>query len=264
MPVSSMSFTKEERRKLLDEYFALERSLVDCDFMGRRFKANSEDARRIARHEQIYMPRIWDLLGDYIAGVPFLKLSRCPISGAEVEHSLDNFGLDGLWWKYFGSARPLEGLPPAYFAFTGALKLVEPVEHTSFLALPGPEVPYVIPRLLKESSVTAVISSVSVGVHNGYAIFYFARPIPRVPRANDWGANEYKVYDAGSEGWDEISEDEKEFDFDLSKWITSGRLQWIAPGDTALRLRTDVSGCPYLNLPGRRTISRIQYGEVRI
>ncbi len=260
MPVSSLSFTREERRRLLDEYFALERSLIECDLMGRR--SDAEAARRIARHEQIYMPRIWDLLGDYIAGLPFLKLSRCPISGVEVEHSIDNFGLDGLWWKYFGSSRPQEKLPPTYFAFTGALRLAASVEYTPFLVLPGPEVPYVIPRLFKDSSVTAVLSAVSIGAHEGYAIFYFAKPVPRVARANEWGANEYKIYEAGTEGWDEINEDEQEFDFDLSRWITSGRLQWIAPGDSALRLQTNVSGCPYLNLPGRRTIQRIQYGEV--
>jgi hypothetical protein len=260
MPVSSMSFTRDERRRLLDEFFALERSLMECDVMARR--SNGEAAQRIARHEKIYIPRITDLWQQYIARVPFLTLSRCPISGVELEHSMDDFGLDGPWWKYLGSARPKENLPPTYLAFTGALKLAAPVEQTSFLVLPGPEVPYVIPRLFKDSTVTAVLSSVPIGKHQGYAIFYFAKPSLHLARANEWGTNEYKIYGAGTEGWNEVREDEKEYDFDLGKWITSGRLQWIAPGDTALRLQSDANGCPYLNLPGRRTISRIQYGEV--
>jgi hypothetical protein len=262
MAVANTSLTMEERRRLLDEYFALERSLIDCDLMSRRYKANSEERRRISRHEKIYIPRIGDLLHEYIDGVPFIKLSRCPITGVEVEHSLDNMGLDGLWWKYFGSARPQENLPSSYFAFTGAMKLSAPVEKTPFLVLPGPEVPYVIPRLLKDRNVTAVVSSVPVGRHQGYTIVYFANPVPRMARANDWGSNEYKIYAPGSEGWSEVREDDSEFDFDLAKWIDTGRVQWIAPGDASLRLHSEVSGCPYLNLPGDRKISRIQYGEV--
>ena len=51
-------------------------------------------------------------------------------------------------------------------------------------------------------------------------------------------------------------------DFDLSSWIGAGKLLWIGPGDTSLELRSDVEECPYLDLDGRREMSRIQDGKV--
>jgi hypothetical protein len=77
-------------------------------------------------------------------------------------------------------------------------------------------------------------------------------------RLNDWGRNEYTLH----EGWDSYPEDESEFDFDLARWISAGKLFWIAPKDNTLTLRGEVSGCPYIALKGRQTITRVQNGEV--
>ena len=106
------------------------------------------------------------------------------------------------------------------------------VDSTPFLACPGPGVPYVLPRLLADAGVRAVISTVPVGRHTGYLTAYFAETGPTdVSPANDWGA----AYSAagvggGSEGWCATLDDVASFDFDLAPWIASGQVQWTQPG----------------------------------
>ncbi len=52
-------------------------------------------------------------------------------------------------------------------------------------------------------------------------------------------------------------------DFDLAPWIEQGKVFWIAPGDESMTLRSDVQGCPYLNLLGSREFVSICRGKVR-
>jgi hypothetical protein len=196
---------------------------------------------------------------EYLKSVPRVPLARCPFTGAELVHSVETRGLDGLWWRYDNAVRPLDDPPPTLFAFTGAVKLADQVERFPFLCKPGPEVPFVIPRLLGQESVRAVISQLGIGAHQGFAIAYFADPVPDgSPRFNDWGTDHYETLD----GWSSVLEDVEPLEFDLRSWISSGKLAWIAPGDPELRLRNDLDGCPYLGLEGRRSFVRIQAGDV--
>ena len=93
----------------------------------------------------------------YRAGVPFVGLSRCPISGEVLRHSLDIHGLDGLWWNSGNPIRPREERSKTLFAFTGAMTLNKEVEFTDFLVKPGPGVPFVIPKLLLLDEHTAAL-----------------------------------------------------------------------------------------------------------
>ena len=181
-----------------------------------------------------------------------------------MHHSIDHFGLDGLWWSYHAACRPVEQMPATYFAMAGALQLAGPPPWFPFLCRPGPEVPFVVPRILRHPAVKAVLSTGSIGEHQGYAITYFAKPIPYdFPRINTWGAHSYKFIDEngqirlGSE-----PDNPSDMDFDLAPWISNGKLLWIAPGDTTLTLRDRESECPYLGLDGSRKITCIQKGKV--
>ncbi len=254
-----MTFTADQRRRLLSEYFSLEQGLVDLEWLQNRGGEPGDE--RLVRHERIYTARVSELWDEYIAGLPVLPLSRCPITGEAVDHSFDPFGLDGLWWRYLGAARPPERLPATWFAFTGAMALRPPYEEMPFAAMPGPAAPYVAPRLFRDPAVIAVVSSVAVGRHQGFAIFYFARPMPSADRVNSWGANEYPVFGA-KPGWGAVEDDPKEFDFDLARWMAQGRLRWIAPGDTSLALRDGAAGCPYVGLTGTRDLQWVQRGSV--
>ncbi len=243
----STPYTSAERRKLLDEYFAaLERTR---ELEG----ATDADVETLSR--------LWD---EYVAGTPIVDLARCPFTLEVVHHSFDPFGLDGLWWNFDATARPTEALPSTYFALTGAVHLAEPVEVAPFLCKPGPEVPFVIPRILERQEIKAVVSCHKVGDHTSYPIFYFARPIPfNLERVNTWGTADYRfVNQVGDHGWNTSSWDRSDFDFDLRPWIEMGKLLWIAEGDGKVELHTDAAACPYLGLPGRRVPLNVEGGEV--
>ena len=201
------------------------------------------------------------LRDEYVAGLPRVTLARCPFTDAVVTHSLDTAGLDGLWWRYEDVVRPAEEVPRTFFALTGAVRLAEAIEDVPFLVKPGPEAPYVIPRILRHRDLRAVVSQVAVGAHTGYAVTYFADPVPpMLARANAWGANEHWFADERGIWWDASDDDEAELDFDLAPWVESGKLRWVAPGDTEVKPRTGLDGCPYVDLPGRRSYVRVQDG----
>jgi hypothetical protein len=198
-----------------------------------------------------------DAADRYRAAVPRVAISRCPLSAGIVRHSIDTGGLDGPWWDYESPVRPDETLPPTCFAVRGAVRLSGAVE-TPFLAMPGPEAPYVLPGLLARDDAIAVVSSLSVGAHRAYAICYFGDPPPG-GRLNAWGAGHYALTDARGRTYDGAYEPTvDEMDFDLAPWISAGKLMWIAIRDDALRLRTDVKACPYVGLPGRREVVRVE------
>lgn len=259
---SALTFTAERRRALLDEYFMVVPSLDEVSYL--RACASGVDAERLRQHEQMYQRRVRTLWAEYLTGTPVLDVVRCPHTGEVMHYPIDNLGVDGLWWDYFTPARRSAPLPRTFFAVSGALRLTEPPRPAPFLCKPGPEVPYVIPRILEDPAMRAVLVSMRVGSHLGFATFYFADPMPfRLARVNDWGTNDYWFRDAaGNELWNAIDEDESEFDFDLAPWITREKLAWIRPGDPALTLREGVDECPFLNQPGRRTILRIYDGMV--
>jgi hypothetical protein len=250
------------RRALLDEHTALERSLDEIVFL--RSCATGADERRLGHHQSAYAERISTLWSRYRELTPVLDLMRCPHSGEVLHYSIDTIDLDGLWWNYLTPARRRVPVPPTYFALNGAVRLTAPPTPAPFLCKPGPEVPYVVPRILEHPALRAVLATLTVGPHKAYAIGYFADPMPyRLPRANDWGTNDYWFRDAaGDELWNTLEENEAEFDFDLAPWITRKKLAWIAPGDGSLQLRTDTADCPYLHMTGRRTVSRVQDGLV--
>ncbi|MBM4287050.1 MAG: hypothetical protein FJ135_02675 [Deltaproteobacteria bacterium] len=260
---TGLAFTPAARRALLDEYFATSRSLAEVEeLLGR---ATGLDALRLSQHLGMYVARLTTLTEAYGAGLPVVPICRCPFTDQILYHSLDYMGLDGLWWNYEGAVRPRRDLHLAtFFALTGALRLTGAPPLFPFLCRPGPEAPYVVPRILKHQALRAVISAIDIGGHQGYAITYFARPQPAdLPRVNTWGANMYWLIGPNGEaGWNTEREALEDFDFDLLPWITQGRLYWIAPGDQSLTLRNTPAGCAYLGLPGRRSLTRIQSGKV--
>ncbi|HEV2953962.1 MAG TPA: hypothetical protein VG015_07715 [Candidatus Dormibacteraeota bacterium] len=226
-----MSWKPERRQALLDEYRTLAQGPTDNSIVARRSEIQQE----------------------YEKGLPHPELSRSPFTGRKTAHSLDDQGLDGLWWDYNQPIRPVNESPGStFFSLTGALAFGGPVEPAPFPRRPGPQAPFVVPRMLLHPDVKAVISTIRVGAHTGYSIVYYADPVPPLlARFNHWGANYYAYEsDESWNSWDRLVEEEQEIDFDLGPWITSGDLLWIAPDDMSLTLRATLEGCPYLDLPG--------------
>ena len=248
--------TPRRRRAILDAFHEVSERIATFDESRLHTPEGRESQTRL--RETLFAVR-----DEYVAGVPYRQFSRCPFTGDVLTHSIDDVDLDGLWWNYEAPSRPPETLPPTYFALTGAVKLNAPPTPAPFLCKPGPEPPYVIPRMLEHPDVLAVVSHVRIGVHDGYAIVYFSQQQPAIKRANTWGTNEYTVLRAdGERGWDAASEWEADLDFELAPWIERQKLKWIAPGDASMTLRDTVDGCPYIGVAGRREYVRIRAGEV--
>lgn len=238
------------RRSLLDAYFAaLERMRAE------------EQASAASPEALAEVGALWD---RYVAGTPRPVLSRCPFSQVLVHHSIDPYGLDGLWWSFDGSARPIEELPPTFFALAGALKLGAPREDIPFLCKPGPEVPFVVPRVLRHPAVRAVITSLPVGAHTGFPIFYFANPTPwDLERVDTWGTGLYRFETLeGRPAWHASDWEPEDFDFDLARWMRAGKLFWIDPADPDASLRGSPEGCPFLEVQGRRMPMNLQGTQV--
>ncbi|MEA2644970.1 MAG: hypothetical protein QOE92_53 [Chloroflexota bacterium] len=233
-----------------------------------------EAARRgelLAEHASVRRDRAEDaresrarLEQEYLAALPVVPISRCPFSGEVVSMAIDTAGLDGLFWDETGPIRPLdEEMPETFFALTGAVSLGAGVENAPFPCTPGPQLPFVVPRMLLHPDVKAVVSQLPIGGHTGFPIVYYADPIPVLRRFNDWGTAEYSYEtEDDPELFDSVDEEDEVLDFDLALWIERGDLLWIAPGDADLKLMTTVEGCPYLGLDGRRDFYWIQAGKL--
>jgi hypothetical protein len=257
----STPFGREERQALLDRYFPAYKRWQDLDYQLAVSGETGQDA--LARERDQLGRNLTDLRDQYRKNLPVLPLSRCPFSLQVLYHSLDPFGIDGLWWNYEAPVRPVESLPATFHAITGALSLEPPIEPAPFLCVPGPAAPYVIPDILGNKHIAAVLSAIPIGRHQGYVIAYYADnpPVP-VPRADSWGMDHWELLDyLGTYRWDSSPLSGDRLDFRIDRWIANGKLHWIGPGDRTCTLREGADNCPYLDLAGTREIQRIRKGE---
>jgi hypothetical protein len=255
-------FSRNERNEILGRYFAEHRQWLDLDFQS--VTARRGGGTPASPEKESLAASLAGLLDMYRRNLPVLPLSRCPFTQQVLYHSLDPFGIDGPWWNYTAPVHPVEYVMPGFHSLAGALRLQEPVEKAPFLCVPGPGVPYVVPEILSDDHIRAVLSSTMVGNHTGYLIAYFMDdPGVRVPRINRWGANRWELLDRrGTFTWGEFSPPESRFDFDLRSWIEKEKLFWILPQDSTLSLRRGAVDCPFLACTGTKKIQRIRNGKL--
>ncbi|MEV6875370.1 hypothetical protein [Amycolatopsis sp. NPDC051128] len=239
-----------------------EAGLVDVPAERARLLAESA---RLAGRKSPDITRVREVNRRYRALLPDVTVARSPGTGEPVRWPIDVFGLDGRFWDYENPVRrPSSSRPPDWLAMTGAMRLADPVEHPPFAVVPGPDVPFVVPRILNGPDVRAVLAEVPVGAHTGWAISYFGPKPEGVRLVNLWGTNTYLIYrDGGRGGWDWEIPRVAEYDFELGPWLRSGKLLWLAPGDESATLREGPSDCPFVDLPGRRRITVVRNGLVQ-
>lgn len=262
--MTGIPFTQEERQELLAEFFPTYRSWQALDY--RLSVAGKSLPADLVQKLDVFDSTLMDLRQRYCDGLPFLPISRCPFTNQVVYHSLDPYGIDGLWWNYEAPVRPVENFPPTVHSITGALRITGEVAPVPFLCVPGPGVPYVLPEILSHNSVTAVLSSLPIGNHTGYVILYFTGSSgDGIPRADNWGMDHWELPGAGgSQDWGEGIRGVRQADFDLAPWIEKKKLLWIPPGDSMISLHSGIDGCPYIGLDGSRTLQRVRDGTVEL
>jgi len=190
----------------------------------------------------------------YYEELPRITASCCPFDGKPLVRTFDPFGFDGFWWQP-------DAMPPELPACTHFCVLRGAVHFQgkkprggAFEVHPGPEVPYVIPRLLEMEGMIAVISQTEMLA--GYRVFliaYFARRRPPVQELTaDWPRKIFTyTTDFGEVGWQFPNDP---WDFELRPWALEGKLRWCLPGSDNTGLSDDPpEQCPYLAIEGQRT-----------
>jgi hypothetical protein len=256
------NFSSRDRRVLLDQVLSLKKRRDEMEL-----EAAEKGSLYLAEHEteaDHVTGMIRDLSAEYSRKVQRVPVSRCPFSGELVVHSLDTFGIDGLWWDSEAPVRPSETLPGSFFALTGAMALAGNVEYTPFLVRPGPGVPFVIPWIITHPAIHAVLFTVRIGPHTGYPVCYFCSSGGDLPaRPSPWGATEWSgEASPGRYGWSSRETAMSEMDFDIGRWIQKGKLSWIAPGDTGFTLQDRIEGCPYRDVTGGTATVTVFEGRV--
>lgn len=249
----------------LDSWTTVRADLLRAMGAAEEGRGNAEGAGASYAVTSRFVDELVELRRAYADALPQIPIGSNPFDNSLVTVALDTQGLDGPYWDAQNPARPAESMPASFVGLTGAMGLAPgSVEFTEHLCLPGPQVPFVVPELLGRPGVTAVLTTVTVGSHTGYAVSYFSPRSPEgPPLPNEWGRREYWIRKSGEPVTMGTSFDNlPEPDFDLGPWIDRGKVGWVAPGDDTYLLNWEREDCPYLDLPGARRFQRVQAGEV--
>lgn len=250
-------FTADERQALIRSYWEVQEQL---SWPNVERQSDEQAAALTARRDQ--------LLVEYASRLPHLAASACPLCGEKLAYPFDPFGFDGPWWAAGALA---EDPPPhgcAHFrVLLGAVNvhrrpLTEAAAHSEVWL--GPEVPFVVPRLLNLPGMRAALAeSTLASGDTAYLIAYFSpAPIHGALLHQPWARAAYAVIDKKGrhQGW---TRKEDGWDFDLAPWIEQRRLGWIEPGDPRWEVRFTLP-CLFDRLPGHRAPQVIERGVLRL
>lgn len=244
--MQELPLTSEERYEILRRYHdALAGYAAALDL-------EDEDLAEL-RHDESRLLR-----AQYFRRLPRQAMACSPFNGKPLVRAFDPFGLDGLWWK--SPAEAVNPPPGPYFCvLRGAVSARGGELHAGSSEIePGPEVPYVIPRLLEHPGMVMVIGEIEMADGPvAFPLAYFAERRPPVADLTaDWCLTEYLYTTAtGDEGWKTPNDP---WDFDLLTWLKSGKVRWCEPGSGNTVLATaPPEECPYLELEGVRAPLRV-------
>lgn len=204
------------------------------------------------------------VLARYERALPRVAYAMCPFDNVPLIRSFDPFGLDGPWWAPNGG--PREPRSCRHFCVVrGAVRFgALPPHGGAATVYPGPEVPYVLPRLLDLPGMVAVIGTLPMdhGLE-AFVISYFAERRPSGEQlAAGWRETHHEWTTQLGETGFRIENDL--WDFELAPWIARGKLRWCVPGSGNLELAPVGQACPYLALSGRRVYQVVQGETVSI
>jgi hypothetical protein len=198
---------------------------------------------------------------EYFQRVPRIAMGPCPICGKVLHRSFDPLGMDGLWWR--SDAHPDE--PPAcphFCVLMGAVDLRGGRPQPDFDVHPGPGAPFVVPRLLGQPGMVAVVSEVEMADGAlAYPIAYFAPRRPPVQLLTASWARTNFVYTTqlGVHSWRLASapprgrSGDESWDFEVQPWIERGQVRWCEAGTERSTLSTEApEAFPFVTPSGVR------------
>jgi len=234
--------TREQRDALVEKI-----RVAEADLYQKRFGPTAKVRKRLRK-------AYYALLGEYGDRLPRRLFGRCPFSGAPFTRAFDPFGVDGPWWH----TNPLETIteptaPRAYKIHLGALNLGgRSPSEASEEVIPGPDAPFVVPRLLRLPGMVAVVTQLKFETSDrAWVISYWSSDlIPPVRLHQQWLRREHWFKNERGESASIIANDI--WDFDLEPYLAYGRLRWIDPDDPQQRVMQALAGgcCPFLGIAG--------------
>jgi len=232
--------TREERDRIVRELRRIQKRL-------------GEDLPR--REKDLLWERFYVRLGEYSDRLPRMVLSKCPHCGVPLRRAFDPYGPDGPWWHASALCKIDEPAHCGHFqVLLGSLDLHGRVPaEVKEEVLPGPDVPFVVPKLLELPEMVAVVSAIELATGDtAYPIAYFSTAeIPPVMLHQPWCRKDYWFKtEEGNSVWSVANDP---FDFDLVPWIRRGKLKWVDLAEEGLPLRPlGDEPCPFVDLPGDR------------
>ena len=224
MAVSDVSV--RERKVILDEHRALVNELRDIEARIADCIEKGADWEQLEKMRTAKMKFLEPLVQKYWNWIKPVRLSCCPICHQDYFHSFDPVDFQGFWWME-RTQRPFkEPSSCAHFRLlSGAVdrrgkSFVQPL----FEVFPGPEKPFVIPRILKMPGMAAVITKINMTCgFIAYPIVYFSEYPPKPGTlTQSWAQKEYRFITENSEEKWKIVEDM--YDYDLKPWIKKNKL----------------------------------------
>ena len=160
----------------------------------------------------------------------------------EHQHRLDPFGFDGPWWSNIknGGVQNCAHAKLIRSAYRGVdLMELKHDENSDFRL--GPEVPYVIARILEMDSMVCVVSRTKISDNDDlFAMVYFsALEVERLDLTMSWDAENRGAWSHDSDRWD----------FDLKPWVEKGKLRFCVDEEPLRLGDTDVASFPFLRSP---------------
>lgn len=222
-----------ERNRIIDTHRALVLEIRKLEPEISKLAAVRDPRwRELEQKRGALVRQIEPLVEEYWDLVPAVKLSRCPFCEQDLTRLFDPVDLTGFWWMdRTQRPRPEPPCCKHFCLLLGAVNLNGlPPEGGLFECRPGPDVPYVIARILEMPTMIAVVSRIPLRCgYIAYPVAYFAAEPPG-PRAmtQGWARKEYRFSSGENKsGWD-IVRDKR--DYDLSPWILKGKLRWFHEG----------------------------------
>lgn len=213
---------------LVDEINALQERVSgpDIDFI------KSEDYQKAIRS-------LRSLEKEYAENLPLTSLSRCPICQTVAKFPIDTERFDSPWWDDGTLHYPDIDVCEHFYLLQGSVKFdsTEIFQGRRGVVYPGPDKPFVIPRLLRETTISVVISEVRLADRfTGYPVCYFSQnPEIEVVQHQSWARKTYRVLDVdGNHIMNHAAN--LPWDFDLPRWHAREKIWWISPTNGSLTL----------------------------
>ena len=242
------------RNRIIREHRTLIHEIRGIEKKVRQMLSDSDSRwRELENDRNAILKKVERTVEEYWSWIPTISLSLCPFCNVELRHPFDPVDLNGFWWMDRTRRPGREPKACEHFnLLLGAVNLngLSP-RGGPFEGRPGPDVPYVIPRILEMPTMLAVISSIAMNCgYTAYPVAYYSQISPAGGSLTQtWAEAEYYfTLEDGKTGWNMVS---NSYDYDLLPWLKAGKIRWIEGGRLS-SVDDDPEDCPFLDVKGMR------------